>query len=255
MFIMAVTKLANLINPQVFSDELTTKLGDAIKLYPLAYVESFEGKEGGVISVPSYTYVGDASVIGEGVAIDPKLLNQGTVDVPVAKVGEAFNLTDESVKNGFGDPVGQAEKQLLSSIAGGIEKKMFDALGTATLVHTTDAGAGVTGDEVLKAIALFGEDQEGEKALLINPANMVQVMKDPAFIDGKIYGAEVIVSNRVPVGNAFVVKHDAVALYLSKEVQVETGRDILAKATVISADSHFATHLRDSSKAVKVVLA
>ncbi|MCD4839736.1 N4-gp56 family major capsid protein [Neobacillus sedimentimangrovi] len=252
---MAQTKLSNLINPQVFSDELSVKLGDAIKLYPLAYVESFTGKEGSIISVPSYTYVGDADVIAEGVAIDPNLLNQGTVDVQVVKVGKAFELTDEAVKNGYGDPVGQAEKQLLASIAGGIEKKMFEALDTATLKHTTAEGAGVTGEEVLKALALFGEDYEGQKALLINPANMPQVMKDEAYVNGAIYGCEVQVSNRVPVGTAYIVKPEAVALYLSKEVQVEMDRDILKKSTVISADSHFATHLRDHSKAIKITLA
>lgn len=248
---MAQTKLANLINPQVFADELSAKLGNAIKLFPLAFVQSFEGKEGGTISVPSYTYVGDASVIGEGIAIDPKLLNQGSVDVPVLKVGEAFNLTDESVNGGFGDPVGQAEKQLLASIEGGIENKMFEALATATLVSPATA---VNGDAVLAGLQLFGEDQDGDKFVIVNANQMANIVKDPAYADGKIYGCEVIYSNRVGTG-AYIVKPEAVALYLKKEVQVETDRDILAKATVISADSHFATHLRDASKAVKITVA
>lgn len=248
---MTQTKLANLINPQVFADELSAKLGNAIKLFPLAFVQSFEGKEGGTISVPSYTYVGDASVIGEGIAIDPKLLNQGSVDVPVLKVAEAFNLTDESVNGGFGDPVGQAEKQLLASIEGGIEAKMFEALATATLVSTATA---VNGDAVLAGLQLFGEDQDGDKFVIVNANQMANIVKDPAYVDGKIYGCEVIYSNRVGTG-AYIVKPEAVALYLKKEVQVETDRDILAKATVISADSHFATHLRDASKAVKITVA
>lgn len=249
--IMAQTKITNLINPQVFADELTAKMGDAIKLFPIAYHESFTGEEGSVISVPSYTYVGDADVIGEGVAIDPKLLNQGTVDVQVVKVGEAFNLTDEAVKNGKGDPVGQAEKQLLASIAGGIEKKMFEALATATL---TKAITAVNGDAFLGAMELFGEDQDGEKFLLVNPSQTANVRKDANFVDGKLFDATVIFSNRVPATEAYIVKPEAVALYLGKEVQVETDRDILAKATVISADEHFATHLRDSSKAIKLTI-
>lgn len=251
---MAQTKISNLINPQVFSDELTAKLGNAIKLAPLAYVEDFTGEEGSVISVPSYQYVGDAAVIAEGVAIDPKLLNQTMVPVSVKKVGEAFNLTDEAVKNGKGDPVGQAEKQLLASIAGGIEREMHTALATATLNYTTPAGGKVNGDAVLEALKLFGEDFEGEKYLLANPNQLTNVKKDAAFIDGKLHDCEVIFSNRVASGTAYVVKPEAVALYLGKEVQVETDRDILAKATVISADEHFATHLRDASKAVKITI-
>lgn len=246
---MAQTKVENLINPQVFSDELTVKLGDAIKLLPIAYTEDFTGEEGSIISVPSYKYVGDAEVIGEGVAIDPKLLNQGTVDVPVVKVGEAFNLTDEAVKNGKGDPVGQAEKQLLASIAGGIEREMFKALSEATLTKEVSA---VNGDSFLDSMELFGEDQDGEKFVLVNPNQTANVKKDPNYVDGKLFDATVIISNRVPANEAYIVKPEAVALYLGKAVQVETDRDILAKATVISADEHFATHLRDHSKVIKL---
>lgn len=253
---MAQTKISNLINPQVFSDELSVKLGDAIKLYPLAYTEDFTGEEGSVISVPSYQYSGDAAIIAEGVAIDPKLLNQSMVTVNVVKVGEAYELTDEAVKNGKGDPVGTAEKHLLASIAGGIEREMFTALDTATLAHTTAAGGKITGDEVLASLQLFGEDFEGEKYLLVNPDQLTNIRKDLAYdkTNGTLQDCKVIFSNRVTSGKAYVVKPQAVALYLGKEVQVETDRDILAKSTTISADEHFATHLRDASKAVKITI-
>lgn len=252
---MAQTKLSNLINPQLFADAVSAKLGDAIKLYPLAFVQNFENQQGGVISVPKYEYIGDADVIAEGVAIDPSLLNQGMVDVPVIKVGKAVNLTDEAVKSGFGDAIGEAEKQLIKSIANGVENKMFEALATAPLTFDASATGKVNSDIYLEAIALFGEDQDGEKHLLVNPNQTASVKKDEAYVDGVLVDANVIFSNRVPVGEAYIVKPEAVALYLSKDVQVESDRDILAKATVISADEHFATHLRDESKVVKIKLA
>lgn len=256
---MAQTKLSNLINAELFADAVTAKLGDAIKLYPLAFVQNFEGKQGGTISVPKYAYIGDASVIGEGVAIDPALLSQSQESLNVVKVGKAVNLTDEAVNGGFGDPVGEAENQLVKSIASGIESQMFTALGGATLIYDATKGGTVTspvvnGDSVLEALNLFGEDQDGMKALLINPDQLANVKKDPHFIDGKLFDLDVVASNRVASGSAYIVKPEAVALYISKSVQVETDRDILAKATVISADEMFATHLRDASKAIKITL-
>jgi hypothetical protein len=252
LYIMAQTKLGNLINAEVFADAVTSKLGDAIKLYPLAFVQNFEGQQSGSITVPKYEYIGDADVVAEGIAIDPALLSQVSDNLQVVKVGKAVNLTDEAVNGGFGDPVGESENQLTKSIASGIEKKMFEALAGATLVHPN--AVAITGDSVLDAVALFGEDQDGEKVLLINPADSAQVKKDANYVDGKLFDMEVVISNRVPTGTAYIVKPQAVALYISKEVQVETDRDILSKATVISADSFFATHLRDASKAVKITI-
>ena len=248
---MAQTKLTNLVNAEVFADAVSAKLGDAIKLYPLAFVQNFEGQQSGTIQVPKYAYIGDADVIAEGVAIDPSLLNQTSENLPVIKVGKAVNLTDEAVNGSFGDPIGESENQLTKSIASGIEKKMFEALGTATLAHTASV---FNGDAVLEAVAKFGEDQDGEKYLIINPAQSTAVKKDENYVDGKLFDLDVIISNRVPASTAYIVKPQAVALYLAKDVQVETDRDILAKATVISADSFFATHLRDASKAVKITI-
>lgn len=255
---MAQTKTTNLINAEVFADAVSTKLGDAIKLLPFAYVESFEGEQSGTIRVPKYAYIGDAAVVAEGVAIDPALLSQTSEDVSVKKVAKAVEITDEAAKSSFGDPIGQAENQLTASIKNGVEREMFTALATATLTYTQAAGSlsKVDGDDVLSALQLFGEDQEGEKTLLLNPNQFANIKKDPAYVkeDNAIYDVNVVFSNRVPVGSAYLVKPEAVAIYLSKDVQIETDRDILAKATVISGDEHFATHLRDASKAVKIVL-
>jgi N4-gp56 family major capsid protein len=253
---MAQTKTTNLINSDVFADAVSTKLGDAIRLLPFAKVEDFQGEQSGTIRVPKYAYIGDAAVIAEGVAVDPKLLSQTAEDVPVKKVLEAVNITDEAAKNTYGDPIGEAENQLTASIKNGVEREMFAALGTATLTASTPAGGKITGDSVLAALQVFGEDQDGEKFLLANPNQFANIKKDPAYVkeDNAIYDVQVIFSNRVPAGFAYLVKPNAVALYLSKDVNVEAGRDILAKATVISGDEHFATHLRDASKAVKITI-
>ena len=43
------------------------------------------------------------------------------------------------------------------------------ALGTATLIYDTEAGANLDGNNVINALSLFGEEQDGEKTLILNP--------------------------------------------------------------------------------------
>src|SRR5699024_2721442 len=102
------------------------------------------------------------------------------------------------------------------------------------------------------AMELFGEDQDELHYILANPDQTGTIKTNKDFKDGKLVDAEVVFSNRVPKGEAYIVKPGAVALYLAKDVEVEEDRDILMKSTVISADEMFATHLRDASKVVKI---
>lgn len=252
---MAMTKVANQINVKLFTDALNAKLGNAIKLAPLAYIQNFGNEQGGTISVPKYEYIGDAVTVAEGVAIDPALLTQGTVDLTVGKVAKAVEITDEAVKSSYGDAVGQAEMQLVKSIASGIETKMFAALATATLVFDAKGTGKVDTANYFGAMALFGEDQDEAHYIIVTPADSAAIKAHINYVDGKFFEGEVIVSNRVPAKSAYIVKANAIGLYLAKDVEVETDRDILTKTTVISADEHFACHLRDQSRAVKLTLA
>lgn len=252
---MAQTKIANLVKAGVFADSVQAKLGDKIRLFDKAFVQYFEGEQSGMIRVPNYKYIGDAEQVAEGVAIDPVLLNQTSEDLDVVKVGKAVNITDEAAKGGFGDPIGEAENQLTQSIANGIDKAMFATFTGATLTHPAGATE-FTGAVAFEALNLFGEDQDGDKFVVVNPNQLANIKQDKNYdkTTGKFIDMEVVASNRVAATEAFIMKPGAVGLYISKDVQVESDRDILVKSTVVSADSHFATHLRDASKVVKINL-
>jgi len=250
---MAQTKLTNLINAEVFADAVSAKLGDAIKLYQMAFVQNFEGEQSGSINVPKYAYIGDAELLAEGMPVDPTLLSQTADVLTVGKVAKAVQITDEAAKGSFGNPIGQAEEQLTKSIANGIEKEMFESLADATLSYVGGQTA-LNGSAVFEALNLFGEDQDGVKFLIVHPTQLANLKQDPNYVNGQFIDMDVVSSNRVPVKSAYIMKPEAVGLYLSKDVDVETARDTLAFQTVISASSHFATHLRDASKVVKITL-
>lgn len=274
---MAQTKLTNLVNPQVMADMISAGLDKAIKFSPLAKIDStLVGQPGNTITVPKYAYIGDAEVVAEGVAMDTVVLSATTTTATVKKAGKGVEITDEAALSGYGDPVGEAEKQLKISIAAKIDNDCYDALNSATAKY--DGKAAIIGYEgVVKAVDVFGEEDYTQKVMFIHPKQITQLRLDPEFRDknkypldvvmtgviGEIAGCQVIPSKKVKLTDTYYecpivkvtnaeVDRDvpALTIYKKRDVIVESDRDILKKTTVITADEHYTAHLSNDSKVV-----
>lgn len=274
---MAQTKLTNLVNPQVMADMISAGLDKAIKFSPLAKIDStLVGQPGNTITVPKYAYIGDAEVVAEGVAMDTVVLSATTTNATVKKAGKGVEITDEAALSGYGDPVGEAEKQLKISIAAKIDNDCYDALNSATAKY--DGKAAIIGYEgVVKAVDVFGEEDYTQKVMFIHPKQITQLRLDPEFRDknkypldvvmtgviGEIAGCQVIPSKKVKLTDTYyecpIVKVTnaevdgdvpALTIYKKRDVIVESDRDILKKTTVITADEHYTAHLSNDSKVV-----
>lgn len=274
---MAQTKLTNLVNPQVMADMISAGLDKAIKFSPLAKIDStLVGQPGNTITVPKYAYIGDAEVVAEGVAMDTVVLSATTTTATVKKAGKGVEITDEAALSGYGDPVGEAEKQLKISIAAKIDNDCYDALNSATAKY--DGKAAIIGYEgVVKAVDVFGEEDYTQKVMFIHPKQITQLRLDPEFRDknkyplnvvmtgviGEIAGCQVIPSKKVKLTDTYYecpivkvtnaeVDEDvpALTIYKKRDVIVESDRDILKKTTVITADEHYTAHLSNDSKVV-----
>lgn len=267
---MAQTKLSNLVNPQVMADMISASLPSKIKFSPLARLDrTLVGQAGDSVTIPKYGYIGDAEDLTEGVAMGTVVLSATTQTVQIKQAGIAVEITDKSALSGYGDPVGEAEKQLEDSIASKVDVDSVEALKSATLVHD-NAAAVISYSAIVDAIDKFEEEDDEQKILFVHPLQKGQLRKDPEFITnvpnaymtgviGEIAGCQVVASKKVPFdGTAgtytnFIVKPGALAIYMKRDVEVESQRDILAKTTVISADEHYVAALEDDSKVVKVV--
>lgn len=266
------TQLANLFNPQVVGDLIDKKLVDAIRFSPLARIDmTLAGRPGSTITLPSYAYIGDAEVVAEGADIPVAQLAQSTAEVTIHKIGKGVQITDEAVLSGYGDPVGEAVEQILTAIASQADNEMLSVLGgVATEMTHTAAGAALTADDVADALVLFGEDIDGEKVLLVNPADYAALRKADDWCPaseiaaamivrgavGMIHGCQVVISNKLTASNAsYIVKPGALALYMKRDTMVEADRDIVNKSTVMTADKHAVAYLYDASKAIKIAKA
>lgn len=268
---MPQTKLANLFNPQVLKDMISAELTNAIRFAPLARIDTtLVGRAGNTVTVPKWNFIGPAEDVAEGIAMGTTVLTHTTQQATIKKAGKAVELTDEAVLSGYGDPIGEAGKQLRLSIAEKVDNDALAAIATTSLVHTTGASGKLDVATVEAAQGLFNDEDSESMVLIANPTDAAVLRADAAAgwtrtgdlgdkmlvsgAFGEVLGAQVIRSRKVTAGTAYLVKAGALAIYMKRDVDVETDRDILAKTTVISADEHYGVVLENESKVVKITI-
>lgn len=278
---MATTKLENLINAEVMADVIDGKIESAIVITPFAKVDrTLEAKNAGdTITVPQFSYIGDAEDIAEGVAAETVVLTATTTTAKVKKAMKAVTLTDEAVLSGYGDPVGQTNVQLAKSIAAKIDADAMEALQTAQLKFDGSANkVGYAG--IVDAIDIFEEEFNSDKVMFVHPKQVATLRKDSEFLAadkiaervimtgaiGKIANTEIVPSKKVPKtddGTGYIcpivkLNQDnttedevpALTIYMKRNVNVETERHTLSRTTDISVDEIYTVALSDSSKVV-----
>ena len=278
---MAMTKLENLIDAEVMADAISAKIGSKIVVTPFAKVDTTltAANAGDTITVPRFSYIGDAEDVAEGVACGTVTLAADSTTVTVKKAMKAVTLTDEAVLSGYGDPVGETNNQLSKAIAAKVDADAMAALQTAQLKYDGSAKAiGYAG--IVDAIDIFEEEFNSAKVAFIHPKQMASLRKDPDFIAadkiaeslivtgaiGKICNCEVVVSKKVPEnegGTGYVcpivkLNEDgeteddtpALTIYMKRNVNVETERNTLARTTDISVDEIYTVALSNASKVV-----
>lgn len=268
----AQTKLANMVDPQVLADMISAGLKDAIRFAPIANVDNtLVGRPGSTVTVPRFKYIGDAEDVAEGGAIDLALLETATEDFTIKKAGKGVEITDEAVLSGYGDPIGEAGKQLLLSISNKVDNDVLTALATTTLTFESPKANGIDIDAVDTAQGIFNDEDTEPMILIANPKDVAKLRKSAgqdwtrgsdlgdrilvSGVFGEVLGAQVVRSRKIAEGTAYLVKVGALAIYMKRNVDVEDARDIIHKTTVITADQHYGAHLFDESKAVKITTA
>ena len=212
---MAMTKLANLVDPQVMADMVSAKLPKKIKFSPIARIDNtLVGRPGSTIIVPKYAYIGDAEDVAEGVAMGTTVLTASTTEAKVKKAGKAVELTDESVLSGYGDPLGTAINQLAMSVGAKVDNDCYDALCGASLVYD-GTGAAIGYSAVVSANSKF-EDESDEsltKILFIHPNQEATLLNDADFKSNDKYPLNVIMNGTIgSIAGAQVVKSKKVKL-------------------------------------------
>lgn len=278
---MATTTLSNIINPQVMADMVSAQLPKALQVSRLYKVDTtLVGKAGNTITVPRWAYIGAAADLAEGVEGTVTTMTATDVDYTVKKAVKNVELTDEALLSGYGDPQGEAVRQLRMAIADKVDNDGIALLNGITsstegaqIATLSDSYLGYEG--VCAGLDLLGdEEQGGTKVLLVDAQGIHDLRVDTRFVDkysdagtemmasgvvGRIAGCDVVISNKLNPASgkahkAFICKVDEnggpLTAFIKRDVNVESARNILAKTTTISADEHYTVAIEDMSKIV-----
>ncbi|VJD87438.1 MHP [Streptococcus pneumoniae] len=272
------TKLATMVNPEVMADMVSAKLPKLIKFTPLAYVETaLQGQPGNTLTVPAWEYAGDATEVGEGQTISPDQLTTKKTTMTIKKAAKGYEITDEALLSGLGDPLGQATYQLGLAIANKIDDDLVAVAKTATQ-HITETPTTLAAID--KALEIFEDEEDAQYVAIINPKDAIKLKTDVAKewtkgselgadmvvsgTFGEVAGVQIVRSKKVDEGKGFIVKvspsqtqtddankYGAFVIMLKRDVAIETDRDILKKTTVITGDEHYGVYLYDPTRVVK----
>ena len=102
-----MTKLENLIDPEVYEDVLRSKIDMRLALIPFATVDdTLEGNPGSTVTISRFVWDGEAIDIQEGEEIPMRALGSETAEYTVKMAALGTTITDMALLNSKGDPVG-----------------------------------------------------------------------------------------------------------------------------------------------------
>ncbi|MFS0776254.1 N4-gp56 family major capsid protein [Neobacillus sp. 3P2-tot-E-2] len=257
---MTQTKAADLLNPEVLADIVAGKLPKAIRFAPYAKVDTtLEGVAGDTITRPVYGYVGAAEDLTEGVPMDPAKLSMTTTQVTVKEAGKAIEVTEKAIITNVAGTMDEAANQITKAMADKLDIDYLASMAATLLSH--DA-APVTATAIIDAINLFGDEDEETYILFINPKDYTGLSK--SLIDGNTFLSqaqiaelvgvkEIVKTNRLVQGTAYVQKAGAVEIVYKKRPNIEKDHDILARTFVLAGNNYYTTNLYNANGVVKIV--
>ena len=278
-FATGTTTMEKMIDPEVMAPMISAKIEKAIVATPFAKIDTtLAGRPGDTITVPKYIYIGDAEDLAEGVSADKTQLTTTSANYKVKKAVKQVELTDEAVLSGYGNPVGETNSQLAKSIASKIDNDVMDALKGAQVGYNGSAD-GISYNEIVNAIDILREEENVPKVMFIHPAQVSQLRKDTNFISNDKYPNNVIMKGEIGmIANTRIVatkkalndaktyfynpivelnpesqtgdEISAVTIFLKRDTNVETQRELNNYTTLIGADKHYVAALTDESKVV-----
>ncbi|MDO5022435.1 MAG: hypothetical protein Q4E07_03735 [Eubacteriales bacterium] len=267
-----ITQSKDLIIPEVVSDIIEQFLGGRISLLPVTENDnSLEGVPGDTLKFPCFRYIGKAEQVDENGKVTTGLLSADTVSAKVKKYAKAVCITDEARLSGFGDPIGEAAKQLAYSIDHAVDEELYSLLDNIPL-RRKFAASSLSSDAVADALSLFGEELDGKKLLFTDAQGFAALRKDPSYIRasdlgqriicagvvGEIWGCQIVISNRIKENTDthekqhFIVKPGALRIVNKKGTTLEVDREPDYMRSTLYASKHCACYLYDSARVASV---
>lgn len=196
-----VTKLSDVINPQVMGAMIEAKIEALCKITPYAKVDTtLQGVPGDTKTVPSWNYIGDAQDFdpenNNGDEIETAKLTASSTTFGIKCAGKAVSILQTAINSGLGNPIGQAETQLAKAIVGKVDNDVLAAAYTSGNIFN-GSGDLIGYKPIVEAVGKFGDEEETDKVMFIHPDQETTLLKDSDFISADKFEAGVAVRGSI----------------------------------------------------------
>ncbi|MGY0267816.1 N4-gp56 family major capsid protein [Limosilactobacillus fermentum] len=268
------TQLAQMIDPEVMAQMLQAQLPQAVRFSAIAPIDTtLQGQAGDTVTVPRYKYIGDAQDVAEGGEIQYNQLQTATQKITIKKAGIGVTLTDEAVLSGYGDPAGEATRQIGMSIGSKVDNDILATAKTAKLVvqHAIDldlidqvsaqlidnvSDFNFEGDDTQAGVLFLNpKDADALRKLAANNWTRATDLGDQMLVNGtfgELLGWQIVRTRKLAVGYGLAVLPGAMKTYLKRDVNLETQRDIDHKLTKVNADKIYGVAIMNDAKIVQI---
>lgn len=265
------TLLENLINPEVMAQMVSAELEKKLRATMFYKIDrTLTGRAGDTITLPVWLYVGAAADLPENEQGEVTQMETDDQQFTVKKAVKNIQLTDEAVLSGYGDPVGEATRQLRLAIQEKIDNDGVKELEKITPVngHVHTATGKLNYTEVVNALDLMRLEEQGtDLFLMVNHNTIKNIRLDPRFVErqtqlsdevfgsgvvGSIAGCRLIISNKLPDNRSYILTPQCITLFLKRDVNVESQRELLYKRTIIGSDCHYVVAIEDYDRIIAI---
>lgn len=268
--------MANLIIPQVWSDLISLKFPGKLVFGAVSVTDpsyDLTGKPGDTVVFPNFNLLTEdvQDITTPGSEIVPEELSQAAISATIRQFGKAVRIYDINSETAVGDMHENAQEQLAQAFAANLDGAIRQELEAKSPVADY-SGSTLSYSVLVDAMtAQFGDEFLDDAVLFIHPLQAGAVLKDDAFITataedvrqlveksrptqgylGRFLNTDVYVSDRITrdpntgAFNAIVSKRNTIGYVRKKEFTIETAREVLKKATLVTASTMYAVaHIR-----------
>lgn len=161
---MANTVNKNVIIPEVYAELVREKIAGRVQVAQfLKTIDTLHGNPGETITMPAWSYVGDASDWSIGTAMTTKSMVQTNKKATVKAVAApGIQVFDYDNEVSLGDAINEAAKQQAISIARKIDIDAINAAYGTPLKQALATKDAITQTELLSALSVYGDERDTE---------------------------------------------------------------------------------------------
>ena len=274
---MANTINTNVIVPDVYAQLVRDKIAGKVKVAQfLVNLGDLHGKVGETLSMPKWSYIGDAKDWNIATPMDVTQMKQTETKATIKAIqAPAVKVADYDDEVELGNAIEEASNQQAIGVARKYDTDAIACALTSPLKYQLATKNVVTQDEMISILGLYGDDRDSADfdAIVIHSSFAPSFYKMDMFtsrertmtkdgsgiavngVIGEFLGIPVVLSDRLydatnQEGFILVMKKNAISIIPKENPFAEVSRDASLRQSIIYLSQFYAMALTDDTAIV-----